>query len=87
MVNTLVGNEAGAAKAAGTAHAMHPLGPLGIQSPIRLLILGLEHSNGLPLGVLDEVRPTGALIDPHRVHSLVNGVLSSANEVCEARII
>lgn len=42
---SLVEDETAAAEAAGTAHLLHPFGPLGIQLTIRLLVFGLEHAN------------------------------------------
>ena len=35
----LVGDKAGSAEAAGTAHPVHPFRPLGIQPAVRFLIL------------------------------------------------
>ena len=40
----LVGDETAAAEAARTAQLVHPLGPLGVEVTVRLLILGLEHT-------------------------------------------
>ena len=74
-------------KAAGTAHSVHPLRPLGVESSIGLLVLGLEHPDGLPLGALDEVAAAGALVDAHRVHALVDGVLRSPDQLREPGVI
>ena len=40
---------------------MHPLGPLGVEPPVRLLVLGLEHADRLALHVTHEVRARGPL--------------------------
>ena len=83
----LVRYEAGPAEAAGTADPVHPLGPLGVQPAVRFLVFGFVDSDGLPLGVLHEVAPTGALVDPHRVHALVYGGLRLADQLGEGRIV
>ena len=74
-------------KAAGTAHSVHPLRPLGVESSVGLLVLGLEHPDGLPLGALDEVAAAGALVDAHRVHALVDGVLRSPDQLREPGVV
>ena len=49
---TLIGNETRAAEEAGAAQPVQPLHPLGVKPPVRLLVLGLEDADCLPLGVL-----------------------------------
>ena len=66
---------------------MHPLGPLRIQSPVRLLVLRFEDADGFPLSVLDKVASARSLIYPHRVNSLVNRVLGSSNKLREGWVI
>jgi len=39
----LIWYQAGTSEATGTTEFVHPFGPFGIQSAIRLLIFGLEH--------------------------------------------
>lgn len=39
----LVGDQAAATKATGTADFVHPLGPLGVELSVGFLVLGLEH--------------------------------------------
>ena len=41
----LIGNQTTPAKTAGAAHLVEPLGPLGVEMAVRLLIFGLEHTN------------------------------------------
>eukprot|EP00734_Pompholyxophrys_sp_LG126_P000744 Pompholyxophrys_sp_v1_NODE_472_length_534_cov_2.100209.p3 type:complete len:130 gc:universal NODE_472_length_534_cov_2.100209:145-534(+) len=48
-----VGDQATAPEAAGTARAMGPLGPLGVQVSVRLFVLGLEDADD---AVREEVR-------------------------------
>ena len=57
----LVGDEAGSAEAAGAAHFVHPLGPLGVEPAVRLLVLGLENSNDFAVHVLDKVAAAASL--------------------------
>ena len=48
-------------KTAGTAHAMHPLGPLGVEPPVGFLIFRFEHSDRHAFSIFHKVAPTRAL--------------------------
>ena len=74
-------------KAAWAAHAVHPLGPLRIQSPVRLLVLWFEDADRFSLSVLDKVASARPLIYSHRVHSLINSILRCPNELREGGVI
>ena len=66
---------------------MHPLGPLGIEPAVRLLVLGLEDADDLALTVLHEVGAGAALINPLRVDPGIDRVLCLADSFCEYRIV
>ena len=83
----LVGDEAGAPEAAGTAQPMHPFHPLGVEPPVGLLVLRLEHADDLPVGVLHEVAAAASLVDPLGVDPGLDGRLRLPDEVRELRII
>ena len=83
----LVGDEAGPTKAAGTADTVHPFGPLGVQTSVRLLVFRFIDADSFPICVLDEVAAAGALVDPDGVHPLVDGRLRLADDVGEGGII
>ena len=83
----LVGNEAGPTEAAGTADTVHPFGPLGVQTSVRLLVFRFIDADSFPICVLDEVAAAGALVDPDGVHALVDGRLRLADDVSEGGIV
>ena len=45
---------------------MQPLHPLGVEPPVRLLVLRLEDADRFALGVLDEVTAAAALRNSFR---------------------
>lgn len=57
----LVGDEAAPPEAARAAEPVHPLGPLGVQPAVGLLVLGLEHAHDAAVGVLHEVAAAATL--------------------------
>ena len=66
---------------------MHPLRPLGVESTIGFLIFGFEHSNSLSLSIFDKITSAGSLIYSDWINSLVDGILSSSDQLCEPGII
>ena len=83
----LVGAEAGAAEAAGAAQPVHPLGPLGVQPPVRLLVLRLEDADRRPLAVLDEVAPAAPLVDPLGVDARLDRLLRLPHQLRELGVV
>ena len=66
---------------------MHPLGPLGVEPAVGLLVLRLEHADRLPVLVLDEVRAGAALVDALGVDAGLDGVLGRPDELRELRVV
>ena len=66
---------------------MHPFGPFGVESPVWFFVFWFVHPDSLALGVLHEVTPTGALIDPDGIKPAVDGGLGLSDQLGEGGII
>ena len=66
---------------------MHPLGPLGVQPAVGLLVLGLEDADRRALCVLDKVAAAAALVDALGVEAGLDRLLGLPHQVRELGVI